>query len=281
MAAELITPVDEISGLPLPILPGEAILPINQPDIADWHHHFHPKEHPILKTTGGLALRNCRVQLVHRNFHNESPTRYHKFYDGPELPEEESEQFKLVVLACAGFLPEEAIDLRSGEPKVVHMDKKQDAQIRSVLRPAKSVSSVDPTDSTRSKIFQYRHVRYGYEPIRDFIAAYALEHDISHVNESLVDEFLYTRDQERKRFLGHFLLAQKVEVTAEEVRSRYDTARNAGLLHPLMPPTPTTLLKHKLGTPHSREALFPRLAAQLAFAKGAIDLTIRGERAIV
>jgi hypothetical protein len=124
-------------------------------------------------------------------------------------------------------------------------------------------------------------MRYGYEPIREFLAEYSLSRTIDHVPETIVDEFLFTGDEQRRRYLGHLLLAKKVEVASESAENKYKAARSAALLHPLMPASPNTLVKHKLGRTQKRESLFPRLAAQLAFSHGVSGLTIRGERAII
>lgn len=280
-AGGLITPVDEFSGLPLPILPTKNPLPLGRPEIADWHHPFHPKEHPLLKTTGGLALRNCRVQLVHRNFHNESSTRYHRFFEGPPIPDSQDEQFRIVVLASAGYVPGQAINTRSGEPQVVDLNAVQARQLRQTMRKAIPQDESQHDLSIRNQVFHYRNLRYGYDDVRKFLTQHTLEQPLSHLRENLIDEFLYTNNEERKVYLGHLLLAKKVEVAAERVEEIYVQARKTRSLHPLMPSSPATFIKHKLGTPEARKGLFPRLAAQLAVFHGVSGLTIRGERAIM
>lgn len=280
-AAGLVTPVDEFSGIPLPILPTKNPLPLNRPEIADWHHPFHPKEHPLLKTPGGLALRNCRVQLVHRNFHNESATRYHRFFEGPPIPEAEEEQFRIVILASAGYIPQQAINTRSGEPEVVNLNNNLSRQLRQTMRRAVPGDEAQHDPSAKNQVFHYRNLRYGYDDVRKFLAQHTLEQPLPHLKESLIDEFLNTANDERRLYLGHLLLAKKVEVAAERVDEIYRQASRAHTLHPLMPSSPATFIKHKLGTPETRKGLFPRLAAQLAVFHGVSGLTIRGERAIL
>jgi len=242
VAAELVTPVDELSGLPLPIAPTEYILPQESPNFADWHHHFHPASHEDMKSIGGIAIRNCRVQLVARRDHNEGPSSYHRFYSGPPIPEEENDQFSLTVLACAGYIPSQAIDLRSGEPKVVDLSHTQ----QKILRQ-------------RQDVFGYRNLRYAYDPIRSFYTEYSMSRDISCLNEIEIEEFLTTKDELRQKFLGHFLLAQVVKIASEDVHAKYIAVRRAGLLHPFMPAEPYSLVKYKLGANGRREELFPRL----------------------
>lgn len=248
MAAELITPMDELSGLPLPIAPGEEYLPADDPSVADWHHEYHPASHPDLKTVGGMALRNSRLQLVDLNYHNHSPKSYHRFYEGPEIPTDPHEQFRLCVLACAGYVPEQGIDLSSGEPQIVDLTPRQKAQL----------GQMDPDDG-----LTLREIKYRYDPIRDFFTEYALEQDISHMREDIIDEFVYTGQVDREKFLGHLLIAKAAEAAGELVAEDYHEVRTAGKLHPLMPRQPSTLIKNKLGNAERREQLIPELKGRL------------------
>lgn len=254
MAAELRTFTDLLTDLPLPIAPVEGIQVSARSDEGNWHHHFHPSSDPILvNTLGGRALRNSRVQRVDRNFHNYSQKAYHRFFTGPPIPDDENEQFRMVVLACAGYVPEEGVDLQGGEPKRVRLTQLQLQQLR---QPG--------VGDDKQVAFGYRDLRYSYDAAREFFSHYALTRSIDHVDQSKIDEFLHTRDESRKRYLGHLLLAKKVDVAAEPVDEIYSQVRQAGLLHPLMPPAPNTLVRHKLGVSTQREKLFPRLAMQLS-----------------
>lgn len=253
MAAELVTFTDE-TGLPLPIAPVEGVQISTRPDKSNWHHHFHPSTDPILEQTlGGRALRNSRVQRVDRNFHNYSKKSYHRFFVGPEIPESEDEQFRMVVLACAGYIPNEGVDLQSGEPRRVYLTPLQRAQL---ARPA--------TGDYKQSTFGYRDLRYSYDSARAFFSSYALTQSLDHIRPALIDEFLHTTQDERKRYLGHLLLAKKVDVAADAINTAYTQARQEGLLHPLMPPKPAVLVQQKLGRAATREGLFPRLTAQLS-----------------
>ncbi|HET8708765.1 MAG TPA: hypothetical protein VFL85_00635 [Candidatus Saccharimonadales bacterium] len=254
MAAELPTFTDELTGLPLSIAPVEGVQISTRSDKSNWHHHFHPSTSPVLvNTIGGRALRNSRVQRVDRNFHNYSPTAYHCFFKGPDIPEEEDEQFRMVVLACAGYIPEDGVDLSSGEPRRVRLSELQLQQLR---QPG--------TGDEKQATYGYRDLRYSYDSVREFFSHYALTRRLDHMDPSKIDEFLHTKDEQQKRYLGHLLLAKKVEVAAEPMREAYKQIRAAGMLHPLMPPAPKTLVRYKLGRDADREKLFPRLEMQLS-----------------
>lgn len=287
MAAEMITPVDEFSGLPLPLLPTAEVLPVNQGEIANWHHHFHPKSDPVLSgTIGGRALRAARIQLVPAVQHNYSDAAYHCFYAGPPIPTDRAEQFGMSVLACAGYMSDYAIDLADGEPQVRPMTAAQLNQLG--MRP--EVEVPEPGDVRRYQArlapgvttdeakrllldkweqqaeFSYRNLRYGYDPLRAFFAAVVLEQDVSHLPAKLLNKFMSTGDETE----GMIVLAQAAVQAVETIYWRgqsvdrvYKQARGQGSLHPKMPPSASSLLKYKLGDPVTRRSMLPKLRSQL------------------
>jgi len=96
------TPIDEMSGLPLLIVPQEESLPYlkgevpsqlpNGTVLADWNHAYHPSKEvaPI--------FRFARIQHVLRGVHDE----YHATYYGPPPLRTKVDEFRSVVLAAAG-----------------------------------------------------------------------------------------------------------------------------------------------------------------------------------
>lgn len=291
MAAELITPTDTLTGIPLPILPQEW-LPINDPARANQHHSWHPSTAPELLTPAGLALRHSRVQLVRATDHNmgdktKGKLTYHDFYVGPKLPIEEAEIFRMCVLACAGYIPDRAIDLRNGSPVDVPMNERQMRILRKPAVPQQVYRSdknkvrnraaeaysklINPPlgkeDYTRQTVkdfvqrreaqagFHFRHLTYSYEPLRDFFRKHALDQDLKHIKDLRVEEFLLTKDQDRKMHLGRWLLAQAVEKTTDAMEQTYSELRNAGRLHPQMPAEARLLVLYKLGRREDRTQL--------------------------
>lgn len=294
MAAELVTPTDEFSGLPLPLLPLENELPIDQGDIANWHHHFHPRTDPVLfNTVGGRALRSARIQLVATTQHNYSEMAYHKFFKGPEIPADRDTQFGLCVLSCAGFLPEDAVDTSTGEPRIVRMTNEQQAQLR--VKPEASdpeewqvekyrrqklpAASLDEVRRVLAEKWQlqaelsYRNLRYGYDPMKAFFTEVVLVQDVSHLPECIIEEFVETGSMKPGLVLLSQAAVQAVETAehrGQKVSDLYRVARSNGYLHNGMPPNAASLVKYKLGDLSTRVGLLPRLRQQLGGMAGPI-----------
>lgn len=238
MAASEVTPIDEI-GMPLPIAPPDYPLPANRREIADWHHHNHPRKDPRLADIGGRALRNVRVQLTDWWDHHMD---YHGHYIGPPLPESPSRKFCSVVMAAAGYVPDEVIDFSGTSPQVVPI-----------------------TDTQRERLWYGGELRIaGPGLVRNFLCEYTLGQDISHVRNNLIDEFLNTKNFDRRRFLGHWLLAQATEKAAEPLGLYYRQAWKKGRIPPNVPAKLPTLVQTKLGTVRHRDTLVEQLHHKLA-----------------
>jgi hypothetical protein len=252
MAAELVTPTDEYTGLPLAIAPKCEPLLFNPADDADYHHGWHPSNAPLFKTVAGLALRNSWMQYIEKDLHNEGPFRYHRFFAGPELPTKESDIYGRIVLACAGYVPDQVIDLSTEDP----FARRATATEVKFLRMR---NDIDP--------FGYRYLRYGYDPIRVFFQDYALQQDLTHIRSSTIDEFLCTRDIEKKLKIGKFLLWNASAQATASIRDKYVDLARRELLHPEMPKDPKPLARWKLGSEQRiKEQLIPRLEIKLAAA---------------
>jgi hypothetical protein len=239
MARYEFTPVDEI-GVPLPIAPPEMLLPKNSPE-ADWHHHMHPKRDPRLDDVGGFALRNARIQLSSYDTHH---NRYHREFFGPPIPDTAEEKFGLTVLLAAGYLPNGVIDFRKRKTffRQMRPDEKQ-------------------------RFWASGEMRIGSEThIRNFLTEYTLAQDISHVDDWTVDEFLYTEDPERKRFLGHWLLAQAIEKATEPISGLYEHALKKERLGADKPTKVASLVAVQLGNVRRRDTLLPQLEQKLVAA---------------
>lgn len=214
MAAELVTPFDEMTGIPLPLMPDSDLPPIaigrirNIERIADWHHPFHPRVALITEGVGAVALRNCRIQWTEYDTHHH---KYHGAFVGPALPETDDEQFRNVLFASAGYVPSEAITFRrSGRPLIKKLD-----------------------DEQREHLWNSGQLRVGNtSTVRDFMLAYTLQQDFRHVNVSTIDEFLHTRDLARKKELGGTLLAIAAYDAAEPIEDLYKHSRRLHLLPP-------------------------------------------------
>jgi hypothetical protein len=209
-----ILPTHEASGLPLPVLP------IAPPDKgsetwADFDHGFYPERSKPLRQVGGTAVRHSRGQVLPRWLHE----RKHKvFPEGPKLPENLAWRHIVAVLACADFVPRQAIDLRGMyDYRVIEMSDRQLEKL--ALSRAVHVEGI----GTR----QEKHVR---SCIGRLFARYALEQDLSHISPEVIDEFLSTEDPDVKVRLGSVLLRDAMELSVKPVSAMREQLRDQGLM---------------------------------------------------
>lgn len=239
MIAEQITPTDPFSGLPLLLKPPDYNFPLKRSDLADDNHAFHPSTSPELESLSGQAIRNCRVQRADWYDHH---IVYHGNYAGPEIVETETDRFRTVTLAAAGYIPDEAIDCSGYKPEIVPVTP----DMRERLRCSGEV----------------RMARPGV--VRKFLAAYVLEQDLSHVSETKIDEFLRTTNVNTKRFLGQWLLAQATEVAAEPIQKDYRLAHRLGKINPALTTRPENFVQRALGDSYQRNPYVKQLHEKLA-----------------
>ncbi len=287
MAAELITPTDELSGLPLSIAPPPVILQRNRPDVANWHHLYHPHSAPELASLGGQALRNSRVQLVPIRDHNTGPNTYHAMYAGPALPEADDidTQFALCVFSCAGYVPDKVIDLRAKggptvrpitgvertvfnaapKPLAVHSRdiewyrKKQQDQDDAPQLSSNEIRRRLKTHYARQAAFSRNNFRYAYEPVRDFFESYLITDQMLDVKPRFIKKFLTTNDENTRVEMGEILLIRAAVVSTSGLLKTYRQLHKAGSMNRNMPPVPIELVRDKLGSANSRRQLIPKL----------------------
>jgi hypothetical protein len=245
MAAELLTPLDEFTQIPLPIMPRDDLPAVstgkmrNVERIADWHHPFHPRAALVTEGTGAIAVRNCRIQWAEYDDHHH---KYHGVFNGPVLPEGADEQFRTVVLAAAGYVPPEAIAFR-----------KSGAPILKTLR-----------EEQRNQLWSSGQLRIGnVATVRDFMLDYTLERDFSIVNDTTIDEFLHTKDMNRRKELGGTLLAIAAYDAAESVKDIYKLSRKLRLLPPDRARTAGRFIFGTMNT-HKRSRAMAALTSKLA-----------------
>lgn len=201
------SPVDPLSHMPLPILPTDTIPRIIDGKRANWHHHYHPSDDPLLTSISGLAVRHLRLQLLPVKTRHQV---YHNMFIGPEeLPETNDQRFGHIILACAGYLPRLAVDVRKDDPS----------------EPVVMTNKMYERLQTSGEIA----IR-GQGNISNFIRSHLVLQNFSHVNESVIDEFLHTPNMNRKRYLGHWLLAIASEIATEPLEPIYHQALDSGLV---------------------------------------------------
>ncbi len=216
MKEKLETPTCEITGLPLPIRMTEHPQGA-QFSFSDYHHHFHPDRSPLLSGVSGRALRYSRGQDIPRMFHN----RYHRIFDGPKLPKTNTERFRLSVLACAGVVPRQALDL--SEPrdfKIVNLkDEEHDALSGNGVIHIESATRYDNRLKIRNTIGR-------------FFAQYALSQNVKEaLSDSVIEQFLDPMiSPERQKELGNFILHEALGSALSDVIPLHQQAKQEGLI---------------------------------------------------
>jgi hypothetical protein len=243
MAAELITPTDQLTGLPYVIAPS---FTETDPTL---HHAFHPnpRAEPRLATVSGLALRTCFMQIVEGEVHNQGPDAYHPKYKGPIIADSEKEHMETCVWAHAGALPRFCIDLSTEEPDERPLRHDEISFLR----------EINPKDP-----YSYKNIHRGYLEVRAFFGAYLLKQDISH-NESAIDAFLTSPDEETRSENGLILLREAAEIATVDMHGKYAGLKKANMFHPAAADTPTELVLYKLGKRDRKLELLPQLAEVL------------------
>ncbi|MBA3757853.1 hypothetical protein H0X09_03240 [Candidatus Saccharibacteria bacterium] len=216
------SPHDELTGMPLPVLPPEEVPSFKDPTSANWHHHYHPGKDKLLTSINGLALRHVRVQILPIDTHND----YHSIFEGPPLPTTNEQRFGQIVLACAGYVPSHAIDVYGDDPT------------EKVELGAKNRNRLQTTGELEVR---------GQVNLAAFMKNYLIRQDFSHVKESIIDEFIESRDNDRRWFLGHWLLAIASEIAVEPLEPVYKQALDEGLIDKTQKKLPTIVKEHVNG----------------------------------
>ena len=264
-------PVDEQTGMPLPIAPHVNLAAL-RPDQINEHHHFYPRLSPILRDTlGGRALRVARIQRVATTQHNFGEVPFHKFFqEGPDIPADPPTQLGMCVLACAGSLPPKVVDTSNGEPIVrsmkdwehnrlskpnTYLDPMPHQVKRYRDRRFPGMSLIDAkaeliNSRKRQADLTYQNLIYGFDPMKNFMLNRVVAQDFSDVDNNLKLNFLERGDVEAGLCLlaiGSLLAAETAKINNEKLDEVYRDIYSDGRLHPLMPANAATIIKHKLG----------------------------------
>lgn len=280
MAAELITPTDEFTGFPLPIIPSRRLMD-GEPIFTNWHHSYHPNSSQALQGLGGRALRHSRIQLVDASNHNHSRESYHAIYKGFDMPDvsDLDGQFRLALLGITGYIPRQGIDMESPsygvrdltEQEVVFL--RQPAAIAPVTNDQlhKFIEGHDDCSITPKKAWRtlhhkrkrqaamsYDHIHYSYDATRTFFSDYVLSEERLDVSPKIVHRFmgaLALEQYERAIGFGELIIQKATEATVEPIRPIFRELHSQGLLHRLVPADPAKIVKHKLGDHKKRQEL--------------------------
>ena len=207
----IFTPVDEETGVCLPMVTDRKLPPLGKSlhggrVIADWNHNYHPKETLVHGTKEQVALRNSRVQWVHRDDHDS----YHDEFYGPDIPSL-GDMLRPIIFASAGFIPPHGMQY-DGRPK------------------AKIIAL---SEQTRINLWKSGMIKVANNvTVRDALIERALKKDFCGVRESTIDEFLTTANMTRRFELGNLLLAMAVHDMSSPLNPLYRSVRERHLLPP-------------------------------------------------
>lgn len=211
------TPIDEATGVSFPIVTQRELPPIGKSTdatgrvIADWNHTNHPRERLVRGSPIEKALRDSRVEWVHRDDHNS----YHKQYYG-HVVGGEAQTLKRVIFNVAGFVPDRGLQYDGRrEAKIVPIDERTRLAL---------------WQSGRIKIVQSVSVRDGLMDV-------ALRKDFNGINESTIDEFLHTTDERRRFVLGSNLLSLALSDVTTPLKPLYREMHERQQLRPDAPKT--------------------------------------------
>lgn len=209
------TPTDKATGVTFPIVSRRPLPELGKSHnsqgevVADWNHAYHPRERLKFGSLIEVALRNSRVEWVHRDDHN----RYHKEFLGPAIGDEE-QVLKQVLFSAAGFVPSKALQYDGrDEAKIVKLSRRK-----------------------RQSLWQTGRIKVQNGiTIRDGLMDLALRNDFNGIRESTIDEFLHTADLDRRYELGSSLLNLAVRDVVIPLRPLYKDRYERQQLKPEAP----------------------------------------------
>lgn len=211
MAAEILTPACEVTGLPLPILPNESRSSetrfVNSQNNRghNYHHLYHPDSDSMLADARGRALRGCRVMKTSFDAH----TFYHQTFAGPELPTTDEEVFKHIVLSVAGVMPKNGIDITA--PYTWIERPIQDFEYKRFSRPGKI------------KVEKAKN-------IARFISSYALDsRDDDLVTSVEIEEFVERKTSyKRRREIASKFLGESLDYLLSDLNPLHQQLKKEG-----------------------------------------------------
>lgn len=226
------SPSDELTKLPLLCVPHEDaafVLKGFRPNggFFDWDHLYRPKNDSLLTgTLGGQAVRQARVQLLHRTEQHEPKDEN---LNGPMLPATPEEQFQAVFFSATGYVPRQALDFSTGEARVVTLSSLQ-----------------------RKRLLTSGEVKVGSPDVtRDFLREFVLAQEVEGLQSSLVDEFLglvpnTTSAEKRKQELAEVLLGTLIDPLTAQFTGIYHACRSSGMLTSDLPETPRDFIAREI-----------------------------------
>ena len=221
------SPVETATGIPLPIVAS------SKSGRKDQHHSFFYDEMYKYGTPGQRAARKSRLQYVNRAHH----MMYHNEIDGTEMPQSESDAYRITVLNCAGYIPAYGVRVTGKDLDIVALTDFQRARLREpgIIRVEKGAAA--KVTIGQFLIYHALSQRFDKDHIADVTRFLAIDQKEMKRKESLRAE------KERLALrLTNIAISHAVDPINEEFRrSRKATALRKGT-----PPTPWHVVKQQI-----------------------------------
>lgn len=215
------SPIEARTGVVLPIwAPGEG---------RRNRHHAYFYRKPWMNGPRKIetrAVRQSRLQYVLMTAHNDGPRSYHRFFEGTEFPNQESQSFGITILNCANYIPPFVVDMTGSMPAIVettpHMREK--LLLPGILGLEKGV--------------------WARKNIGKFLMQHAVNQKFDHVRQSQVEQFIelgkpkYKEDESAQTMrleLGLRLANIGLGVAVNPIDKTYFQARDEHAVAPTAP----------------------------------------------
>lgn len=234
-------PVDEITGLPFPILTVNTHEEVVYGGVTNHHHPNYDRRDPDLEGNiqietggarpsildrlykvglsklGGLAVRVSRTQRLVPELHGKAHQKYPK---GPILPHEVGEKHLVALKNCLGVVPRVAVDVTAPPDKRFnHMDD-------TVFKAVAEAWSIHV-----ERYYFNRPEGYQNRILGAFFIRSVLNNDLSHMAPA-IESFLGAKDRPSRRILREKILDELVDMSLQPLLPDYKEFKKAGMLQP-------------------------------------------------
>lgn len=220
-------PVDPEIGMPYGVAPAPP--PSKKSNIEPTDHHpFWPNRSDVFQDLLGRGVRAGRVHSLASWLHNS----VHKLYSEglEEYPVTDEAKFGLMVYEAAGYLPRRALVHQKGGSFILeHVDDMIYSHMRSRLNMHPQTSN-DP-EVSRGWPYHYSTTRQAYGIMSKAAISYVACQDIRHlVGLRFVEDFVYAKDDTKRRRLGKMILNEAVQTAVLPLKPQFKRLHREGLM---------------------------------------------------
>ena len=197
------SPIEISTGVPLPIVGPKGRTP-------NRHHAFFYEHDYKNGTLGQQAVRLARIQRLSRYLHMQA----HKRFDGTAFPASSAQEWEIVILSLAGYVPDFGVKLKKDETCVERLTVREGKR----LRRTSTIVQEKPSKEQGK--------------IGEFLLRYSYENNLDQSEQLWVEEFLSIsgdaydeRLRERKLRLAEKLTNRAIDTAVDPVRPVFTAAR--------------------------------------------------------